>query len=204
MARPIDDYEDFVKTKRAGGGTDRRASRSTARAFAAAVSAFAISALVITTSSDALSIGGTVAQTSVEAGTITLSDDDENRALFALENMAPNRPSTECIQVSYDGSILPVVVSMAAKPSGSLAPYLQLTIEQGTGAGFRDCTGFEPTTTVFDGTLAQLGLRGSQRLGEFLNLDETMSFRFRFEMQDVQAAVGQTSSVDFAWEVTPS
>lgn len=204
MARSIDDYQEYTAADVAPDGQDRRATRSTARAFAAAISALAISALVITTSSDALDQTGTVAENNLQAGTITLIDDDENRALFDLHNMAPNAPRTECIRLVYEGTIVPVELTMAATAPGPLAQYLDLTIEQGTGAGFRDCEGFEPESTLIEGTLTELVALGSQPLQEFLNEGDELSFRFRFEMEDVQAAVGQTTTVDFSWEVTPS
>ena len=204
MARSIDDYQRLSADRAASQGSDRRATRSSARALAAAVSALAISALVITTSSDALEATGTTAGNDINAGTITLADDDEDRALFSLDNMAPNRPTTECIRVIYEGTILPVELTMTATASGLLAPYLDLEIERGSGAGFRNCSGFEAESTVFEGTLAELVERQSQTLLEFLNEGDDVSFRFRFEMADVQAAVGTGTAARFSWEVTPS
>ena len=67
MARPIADYHDDGGALQRGI-LDRSTTRSTARAFAAAITALAISTLVITTSSDALVEDGTIAETHLEAG----------------------------------------------------------------------------------------------------------------------------------------
>ena len=203
MARSIEDYEEHLRSMQSQGRQNRQANRSTARAFAAAVSAFAISALVITTSSDALDDTGTVAEIVFEGGTIALTDDDANRPLFDLDNMGPNRPTTECILITYDGTMVPVDLTMVASATGGLAPYLQLTVDAGTDGRFADCVAFERRETVFEGTLAELVEAEPLELGRFHNQGDDMSFRFRFEMADEQGAVGQLSTVDFAWEVTP-
>jgi hypothetical protein len=200
MARPIDSYQHDAR-RRALPGIDRRVGRSTARAFAAAISALAISTLVITTSSGALDPKGTVAGNELQAGTITLSDDDGSRSLFNLENMAPNDPAIECIEIIYDGSLVPVVLSMATAAGGDLVPYLDVRIEQGSGGEFRDCSKFESGSVVYDGSLSGLVDGGSQDLLEFRNHGDRVSFRVRFVMADEQEAAGKATGIDFSWEV---
>ena len=104
MARRYDGQS--ASTPQAASAT-RRVDHSTARAFAAALSALAISSLVVTTSSNVLNSEGTIASSHIEAGTISIDDDDEGRSLIELTNMAPGRPEEQCIQVIYEGTIVP-------------------------------------------------------------------------------------------------
>ena len=186
-----------------GETATRRVDHSTARAFAAALSALAISSLVVTTSSTALQPDGTIAANHLEAGTVSISDDDGGQSLVDLTNMAPGRPEEQCIEVVYDGSIVPVVLTLAATTSGTLAPFVDMQVERGTGASYGDCEGFETTETLFVGRLSELAAVSPMPLGRLLNQGDAIAFRFVFELADEEAAVGQASATDFIWEVTP-
>ncbi len=181
----------------------RSVDHSTARAFAAALSALAISSLVVTTSSQALAPDGTIAANSFSAGTVSITDDDEGRSLVELMNMAPRRVEEQCINVVYEGSIVPVTLTLAATTTGGLAPHVMMSVERGTGAGYDDCDNFEATETVFTGRLSDLVELSPVSLGRLLNQGDAISFRFEFELADEEAAVGQSSATDFIWEVAP-
>lgn len=178
--------------------------RSTARAFAAAVTALLISTLVVNHSSEALNIDGTVAANTFESGTVTLVDDDGGRSLFDLSDMAPGRPTDRCIEIVYQGSIVPVNLQLIIDAAGDLAPYLSLNIEEGVGGAYESCDGFEPTGTLYEGSLAALASARFIELGRIFNVGDSRSFRFRFELADRQEALGRTGSADFVWEVTPA
>lgn len=203
MARPLNStdfgQDDVEETDAASSRVDRAA----ARAFAAAVSALIISTLVVSQSSAAIDPDGTVAGNSIEVGTVSLTDDDLGRSLLALEAMAPGRPIQECITVTYDGTILPVELTLDTQTVGDLGPFLDVSIERGVGGGFGDCGDFEPTASVFTGTLGELDRKGAMGLGFIYNSDESSVFRFEFELQDEADAVGRKSSIDFVWEATP-
>ncbi|MDH4171943.1 MAG: hypothetical protein OEW42_20360 [Acidimicrobiia bacterium] len=183
---------------------DRRVARSTARAFAAAISALLIATLVVARSGSALEAEGTVAGTNFAAGTVSLVDDDRGRSLFDLSDMAPGRPVVRCIQVVYDGSILPVDLTLQAEGDGALLPYLETTIEEGTGGAFTSCDGFDPSRVVYGGTLSTLTTRSRLPIGTINNTGDGMSFRVTFDLADEQDALGKTASADFVWEVTPT
>lgn len=204
MARRLDpmsgkDVEPTVSTV-----DDSSVARSTARAFAAALSALLVASLVVSRSNDALSTDGTIAGSVVSAGTISLVDDDQGRALFDLEDVAPGRPADRCIEVVYEGSILPVDLDMRAAASGPLAEFLDVTVEAGSGGGFDSCDGFVAEASVFAGTLA--GLVGEEwvSLGRIVNTGDRATYRVRFAVQDRQEALGLTTNADFTWEATPS
>lgn len=200
MARRLEQDESRAPVARP---VSRRVDHSTARAFAAALSALAISSLVVTTSQAALQPGGTIATNSLAAGTISVTDDDEGRSLVELTNMAPGRPEEECIEIVYEGSLTPVILTLAATIEGQLAPFVSVEIEKGTGAGFGDCADFEKTDEVFDGRLSELAEVSPVELGRILNQGDSNSFRFVFELADEEAALGLLSTTNFVWVVTP-
>ena len=185
-------------------GEERSVGRSTARAFAAAVSALVISTLVVSRSSDALEPEGTVAANSLVAGTIALTDDDGGRSLFDLSAMVPGRASESCIEVSYDGTILPVDLSLQTTGQGDLLPLLDITVQAGAGGRFGSCDDFTFERTVFQGSFSELSDRGRLQLARILNADESRSYKIRFRTPERNEVLGRSGSVDLVWEVTPS
>ncbi len=93
---------------------------------------------------------------SFTAGDIQLVDDDLGSALFTVADMEPGQTVVDCIQVTYQGSIPDpsgvVVYSGGYVDSGDFATYLNLTIDEGTGGSFGDCTGFTYENTIESGT----------------------------------------------------
>ncbi len=89
-------------------------------------------------------------------GTVTLSDDDAGTALFTATGLVPGSAGSNCITVSYSGSVAATVrfYASASTDAAAVAAYLDLTIQEGTGGGFGTCTGFTPTSTPYTGTLA--------------------------------------------------
>ncbi len=203
MARPLDGAVPHAPVDDEAVEAASRIDRAAARAFAAAVSALIISTLVVSQSSAALDPDGTVAGNSFAAGTVSLVDDDEGRSLVNLEDMAPGRPVEECIAVAYEGSILPVALTLDAQTVGDLGPYLDVEIDAGSGGGFGACEGFRSEERIFTGTLEQLDDRGVIELGSIYNSNESVVYRFTFELRDQAGAVGRQSSLDFVWEATP-
>ena len=203
MARPISLDHDAAGSPR----QERRLARSTARAFAAAVSALLVTTLVIDRSASAINTTGTEAANSFTSGTIALTDDDSGRSLFDLEDMAPGRPVERCLTITYEGSILPVDITLAADVNGPLAEHLLVEVDEGTGGGFESCTGFTPAGSVFDGTLAEMAddtRFEPMAVGRVLNADDQRTFRFRFDLADTSDALDLAASAEFVWEVTPS
>lgn len=203
MARALIELHD-AEDPAAEETRETRVGRLAAAALASALSALIIGSLVVTYSDRALDPVGTVASASASSGTISLSDDDQGRSLFDLGDMAPGRPVVHCIEVSYDGTIVPVDLAMRAEAAGDLAPYLDVVVERGRGGGFGDCSAFTSGGRVFAGTLRELAASGWLDLGRVLNAGQRTSFRIAFEVQDSEEALGRTASASFVWEVTPS
>jgi hypothetical protein len=198
MARPLE------RANRSTGRSteDRRLARSTARAFAAAFAGLLVTSVVVDQSRSAVDPEGTGATTSFDAATIALRDDDGGRSLVQLADMAPGRPKSSCIEVAYDGSVLPVDVRLSADATGELAGLLDVVVERGSGATFGSCDGFVSDAKVFQGTLAEL--RTPVSVATVVADGATMSFRFRFEVADDAAAIGTASAADFVWTVRPA
>lgn len=123
-----------------------------------------VSWLVVSGSSAVFTDATDSAGNSFTAGDIDLVDDDTGSALFTVAAMEPGQAVSDCIEVTYQGSIPDpsgvVVYSGGYADSGTLGTFLNLTVEEGTGGAFGDCTGFVPdgpsivsdTLAGFDGT----------------------------------------------------
>jgi len=146
---------------------------------------------------------------SFAAGTVVLVDDDTGSAMFNASGMTPGDSATECITVTYNGSITPsdvVLYVTAGDLTGTgLDDYLNLTIDRGTGGSFGDCTGFSSTASVYSGTLD--GFAGTSTdfasgAGSWTatSTGDAFTYQFTVTLQDDNAAQGLDASVNFTWE----
>jgi hypothetical protein len=193
----------------------RRRSGRSLNSLAIQLSAFAltfilIALLVVTSSRAAFVAQNDNAGNQVSSASITLADNDSGTAMFAnVTGLMPLSPVDRCIDVTYTGTVDPTAVLLYASgtPTGTLAPYLDLTVQIGadTGAAFRDCTGFVPTGTVYSGTLGAFATsHGTYGTGvttwDPVAGPDTRTFRFVLTVQDTPAAAGLTSTFGFSWE----
>jgi hypothetical protein len=200
----------------------RRRGRSL-NSLAIQLSAFALTfiliALLVVTSSRAAFVAQNDNSTNqVSSAAIALTDNDSSTAMFdSLGNMVPGQTYERCIDVTYTGSIDPTAVMLygTGTPGGTLAPYLNLTVQIGadTPAAFRDCTGFSSTGTVYTGgTLQDFATTKTNFTNGVSTWDpagpiapattttETRTFRFAFTVTDVAAAANKTTTFGFSWE----
>lgn len=94
---------------------------------------------------------------SVTAGTVEISDNDGDTALYSMANAAPSDSTTSCIQVTYSGSLPADVALYTTDTISALGAEVTLDIEAGTQEPFAvDCTGFTADTggSLFSGTLS--------------------------------------------------
>lgn len=199
MARPLDQQLAGSESVEVEGGSGT--GRTTARALATALALLMVSLLVVTRSRDAFDSTGATLDASFTTGDVQLSDDDGGTTLFDIPNMVPGRPVTDCIAVTYEGDVVPVEVELDASAEGALAPALLITIEAGTGGGFQRCGGFEPTETVYEGSLADLAAQ-TRPLAAFTaeETPSTASFRFTFDLDAEVPLEGRASATaDLAW-----
>jgi predicted ribosomally synthesized peptide with SipW-like signal peptide len=141
-------------------GRERSTTRGAFFSVAAVIVAFvvslvAVSILVVTSSIAVFSDSTSNAGNSFTAGTVTLVDDDASAAMFTVTGMLPGQSVTDCIEVTYQGTAPDPggvkVYSGGYTDSGDLDTYLNLTIEEGTGGSFGDCTGFTSSNTIESG-----------------------------------------------------
>lgn len=150
----------------------------------------------------------------IAAGDVVLTDDDAGAVLFQLANLAPGDGDTNCIAVTYGGSISdPGAVRLYSggySDSAALGSHLNLTIEEGTGGSFGDCSGFSASGTVFSGTLAAFDSAHSDYAGgagtwQPSSTPETRSYRISVELDPATPNSQQGASVSgltFVWEVS--
>lgn len=180
---------------------DERVARSTALVFACAFCALVVSVLVVQRSTAALGVDAD-SLAIVEAGTLELSDDDKGETLIDVAGLAPGRPIERCLEVSYNGSVLPAMVSFTPTSDGPLAPYMNLHVEQGTGGTFGSCGGFESLAVVADGNLADLSGTTTD-VGSVVESPSSISFRVVVELLDDGAAQGLHTTFALTWEAVP-
>ena len=143
-----------------------------------------------------------------EAGTVAISDNDTGSAMFNMSAMKPGSSSTNCIVVTYDGTITPADVTLYVA-SGDLTgtnldDYLTLTINEGSGGTFGDCTGFSGSQ-IYTGTMDSF----ASTYTDFASgagtwspsaTSETKTYQFVVTLQDNNAAQGLTATITFTWE----
>lgn len=136
-----------------------RVATIVAVAVAFVVSMVGVSALVVTSSIAAFTDTTTNAGNSFSTGTVALVDDDLDAAMFSVTGLVPGQSVTDCLVVTYQGTVAdPSAVKLYSggyTDSGDLGTFLNLTVEEGTGGTFGDCTGFSLENTIESGgTLA--------------------------------------------------
>jgi hypothetical protein len=92
----------------------------------------------------------------VTAGTVALSDNDAGSAAYNLASAKPGQSSTPfCVKVSYTGSLDSDVRLYTPSTVGTLAPYVNLKVETGSGSQ-TNCSDFSQAAgdaTLFNSTL---------------------------------------------------
>ena len=203
---------------RSGGARVHRRGRSlnsrVVQLGALALSFIAISVLVVTSSRAAFVAQSDNVTNQVSAAAVDLTDTDNGTAMFNnVTGLMPGSTQERCIDVTYTGTVDPTVVLLYASgaPTGTLAPYLDLTVEVGSDPtpAFRDCAGFVSAGTVYSGTLGAFATaHGGYATGvstwDPAASPETRTFRFRLTVQDNAAAEGLTSTFGFSWETRTS
>jgi hypothetical protein len=174
------------------------------RAVAMLASLGFVSVLVMTSSRAAFVDTTDNTSNSFTAGTVALSDDDAGTVLFNVANLAPGSPRQKCIRVDYTGS-LAANVRMYGAASGALAPYLDVTVEVGTGGTFANCTGFTGGTSLYTGTLTDFAATRTNYTNGLAGWNgatnpSNRTYRITVTMQDNNAAQGLSADADFTWE----
>jgi len=158
----------------------------------------------------------TQATATFTSGTVSLTDDDSTSTLFSVANLAPGATGTKCIKVTYGGSIAAAVRVYGAgyTSTNALGAYLNLSVEEGSGATFAgsgpsSCPGFTPSSTLYAATLDDFGATKTSYasgVGSFAPTaaNQMMVYRFTYTL-DPSAPEGTQSgsaAVAFTWTAT--
>lgn len=142
-----------------------------------------------------------------DAGSVSLSDDDSNSALFSVTGLKPGSTGSKCIEVTYTGNIASSVklYTTAASYTGSLGTYLTFTVQLGTGGTNADCTGFSSEATLHNTTLAAFAsghtnfTNGVSTWTPSTN-GQKKTYKFTYTLQDDDNAEGASAEIGFTWE----
>ncbi len=175
------------------------------RLTAVAASLLMLTVLIVSNSQAAFSDTTDNTTNTFASGSVVITDDDAATALFTASAVTPGVPVVDCITLTYSGTLTPADIRMYATSSGTLATYLDTTVEIGTGGSFGDCTGFTPGSTIYTGTLSNFSTTHTNwatGLATFTAATNPTSqtLRFSVDVQNNPLAQGQTASADFTWE----
>lgn len=178
----------------------------------------ALAALVSETATYAMFNGKTANNSStVASGTVVLSDNDAGGAVISLAGAMPGNSNTGCIAVTSTGS-LASTVRLYATVTGTLAPYLTLTVTRGTIASptFPSCTGFSADATnylgsgagvIYTGTLSAYPTTYASGIvdpkaatPETWTTNEVHVYQFAITLANNGAAQGLSSTATFRFE----
>lgn len=186
--------------------------------------ALGVSALIVAQSSYAAFSATTSNPTNNwTAGTVALSDDDANSAMFTVTGLKPGSTGQKCIVVTSTGN-LPSTVKLYgtnAATTNALSASINLTVVQGTGGSFSGgCTGFTPQATnssVYSGTLAAFGSAATNFASGFPTAgaatwaptgtgseSRTYQFNYTLDANAPNTVQGGTAAMGFTWEAQNS
>jgi hypothetical protein len=144
------------------------------------------------------------------AGTVALSDDDSNTALFTASNLKPGATGTKCIAVTSTGSLASTVklYGTSYATTNALAANINLKIEEGTGATTASCAGFTGGSTLYDGAMSTFGTTktgfatGVSSWAPTGSANETKSYKVTYALSSTtpDSAQGGTAALGFTWE----
>ena len=154
------------------------------------------------------------------AGTVSISDNDAGGSLMSLSNAKPGASSTGCIVVTYGGTLDSTVV-LYGSTTGSLAPYLSLSVTRGTSSGpFNSCAGFTADVTnyigagpgiIYSGTVSSFPTSYATGLvdptagsPETWTTSEVHAYMFVVSLVNDPAAQALSSTASFTWEARNS
>jgi hypothetical protein len=138
------------------------------------------------------------------AGTVSISDDDAGTALFTASGIMPGDSGAKCINVTYTGTVAADVRMYATLTGTGLGPYVDLTVEQGTGGTFASCTSFaaEASTT---GTMTAFAAARTDHASGFGTWAPTAggqsrSYRIVWAVRPDNGGANKTANLALTWE----
>jgi hypothetical protein len=151
-------------------------------------------------------------------GTVALTDDDSNSAMFTATGLKPGSTGTNCITVTSTGTLASAVKLYATSTAtGTLAPYITLKVEQGTSSGangtsFGSCSNFTSQSTLYTGLASTFSTtytgysNGLATWSPTGSGSEYKAFRFTYTVDPTLTNTyqGATAGLGFTWEAQNS
>jgi hypothetical protein len=139
---------------------------------------------------------------------VYIVDNDGGSAMFNVSNAKPGTTYTGCIKVTYLGSLDASVKLYGGGFGGALAPYLDVTVEEGSGLTGFNCTGFTSSGTVYSSVAMgsfPTTYAGASATGGTWTTNTSVDYRFTITLADNNAANGGSSPLaanafSFTWE----
>lgn len=151
-------------------------------------------------------------------GSVNLTDDDNGTSRFQVANMLPGATDTKCIKVTANASVDSTVKGYAVNPVTSpqkLENRIKVTIEDGTGGTFANCTGFVPDgvplvtavplSTIAQGNTYETGF-GGWAVTPGGPKDKTYRMTWTFDttgmtQAEIDQLQGASTGIDMQWEM---
>lgn len=187
--------------------------RSTLAVMLGVMIGLVITGLLVLRTTQAVFSGTTTTPTNSWAtGGASITNDHTGTAIFSTATdgtLTGGQTLSKCVVVTYNGATTTgTSVKLYGSSSGSLAQYLTLTIDQGTGGGGASgsCTGFSSSSTPYSaGTVADFGSTRTTfgtGVGTWSpsTVGATMTYRFTITVQNVAGAQNANATGTFVWE----
>jgi hypothetical protein len=205
----------MATTAAAPEAADRRSvlrGRRTVRAalvFSALVGVLFSGLLVYSSSQAAFNGKATNPSNAWSAGRVAISDDDGGSVQFAVTGAKPGDTGTKCIAVTYTGDLTVPVKLYASASSGTLRSYVTLTVEQGTGGTYADCSAITGVSTVWTGNLTTFATTYSSwstgvTAWTPTGSGQSRTYRISWSLDDDDLAANKSAAVTLTWEVRSS
>jgi len=174
----------------------------------AGVAALVVNGLMLWSGTSAAFTGPTSNPTNNwTAASVAVSDDDGgSTAMFSATGLTPGSTGSHCITVTYEGDVAAAVELYASASSGTLAPYLDVVIEEGTGGSFASCTGFSGSS-IYTGTLSNFvstATTFASGVGTWTpntnGQTRTYKFTYTLSASTPSSMQGTTAGASFTWE----
>lgn len=153
------------------------------------------------------------------AGTVALSGDDNSNsgtgavgtAMFTPTNLKPGSTGSDCVKVTYGGS-LASAVKVYVRPGGltdldALAAQIDVIVVEGDGGGFRSCGSFAAGTTIYTGTLSGLATAATNFTSgrgtwSPTAAGEVKTYKITYTLRSTapNTMQGKTAGATFTWE----
>ncbi|HEU4349241.1 MAG TPA: TasA family protein [Actinoplanes sp.] len=154
------------------------------------------------------------AANSFNTGTVAITDNDVDSAMFTVSGMRPGTAVSKCIKVTYTGTLTAGVKFYGATTAGTgLESYLQLSVTRGTSSGaFSDCTAFTADSTNHSGLGAGVlysgllsGFPATQGAGvtdptAAWATNESHWYKFTVDVTDTNDAQNKSATETFTWD----